>query len=74
VLSPISPQSGISSPFEGPSFALELAGIRRRVMQIKAMEEDDFLPLWGAVVLNIQVRSINMVGFADRTIYLRGAN
>jgi len=40
-----SPQTRIKSPFSGPLFALALAGIRRRVVQIKANEKEDFLPL-----------------------------
>jgi len=39
------PQSRITSPFSGPSFVLALAGIRWRVVQIKAIEKNDLIPL-----------------------------
>ena len=34
----------------GPRYLLALAGIRRRVVQIKAIEKNDLLPIWGLVV------------------------
>jgi len=40
----------VKSPCLGPGFALALAGIRRRVVQIKAIEKDDLIPLWGQAV------------------------
>jgi len=43
---PKPPSPGIKSPFSGPVFALELTGIRRLVVQIKAIEKDDLLPLY----------------------------
>jgi len=42
-----SPQSGIKSPFSGPRFVPALAGIRRLVVQIKAIEKGDLILLWG---------------------------
>jgi hypothetical protein len=40
-----SPQSGIKSLFSVPWFVLVLAGIRRPVVRIKAIEEYNLLPL-----------------------------
>jgi len=46
---PTSPQSGIKSPFSGLEFEVALAGTRRLVVQIKAMEKHDVAPLGGLV-------------------------
>ena len=35
----------MKSPFAGPGFVLGLAGIRRRVALIRAIEKDGLLPL-----------------------------
>jgi hypothetical protein len=35
----------IKSPFQFPCFALELAGIRRPVVQIRRLERDDLVQL-----------------------------
>ena len=45
-----SPQCAIKSPFKGPLFVLALAGIDRLVVHIKAIGNDDLLPLCGLVV------------------------
>ena len=37
----------LKSPFSAPWFALARAGIRQLVVEIKAIENDDLLPLWG---------------------------
>jgi len=42
---PCSPHSSIDPPFLGLGFVLALAGIWRRVVQIKAIDEDDLIPL-----------------------------
>ena len=41
------PASGIKSPCSAPRFVLQLVGIRRLVVRIKATEKDDLLPLGG---------------------------
>ena len=41
------PQSRTTSPFLGPGFVLALAGIRRLVVQINAIENDDLIPFCG---------------------------
>ena len=38
-------QSGIKSLFPVPRFGLELTGIRRSVVQFKAIDTDDLIPL-----------------------------
>ena len=38
-------QSGVKPTFSGPGFVLALAGIRRLVVHIKAIETDDLIPL-----------------------------
>jgi len=45
-----SPQGGVKSPVSGLGFVLALAGIRQRVVQIKATWKDNLLLLRGLVV------------------------
>ena len=42
----------IKSPFSGPRCVLALAGIRKLVVQSKAIENDDLLPLWWILSIN----------------------
>ena len=42
---PCCPAPGIKSPFSYPYFVLALAGIRRLVVHIMAIEKDDLIPL-----------------------------
>jgi len=44
LLPPTSHQGGMKSPCPGPGFVLALAGIRRLVVQINAIEKDDLIP------------------------------
>ena len=47
------PHVSIKSSFSGPLFVLALAGIRQRVVQIKATEEEDLLPFLQAAGLTL---------------------